>query len=161
MTVKEITAPLEEFAPLALQEKYDNAGLITGHPGMEVTGVVICVDATNEVLDEARALGANLVVAHHPIIFHPLKAITGRSNVEKVVTKALKNDIAIYAAHTNLDRARRGISYALAQKFGLQNIRVLDPEADEIGFGAVGELPTEMGALDFLREVRRKLGATG
>ncbi len=158
MRIRNIIAPLEEFAPLALQESYDNAGLLTGHPDMEVTGAVLCLDATEEVLDEAIALGVNLVVSHHPIIFRPLKSISGQNNVDRVVVKAIKNNIAIYAAHTNLDRARHGMSMVLAGKLGLQKIEVLDPEGDGVGFGAVGELPEPVGAIEFLRRVAQTLG---
>ena len=158
MTVREIIAPIEEFAPLALQETYDNAGLLTGHPGMEVTGALVCVDVTEDAVDEAISLGANLIVAHHPIIFRPLRSITGQSNIDRVVIKAIKNDIAIYAAHTNLDRARSGMSHVLARRLGLRNIAVLDPEGDGVGFGAVGELAGPAPSLDFLREVAATLG---
>ncbi len=158
MKIKEIVAPLEDFAPLALQEPYDNAGLLTGHPEMEATAAVVCVDVTESVMDEAIAKGANLIVAHHPIIFHPLKAITGQNNVEEVVIKAIRNGIAIYAAHTNLDRARHGMSHALAKKLGLDNIVVADPEAEGTGLGAIGELSAPTPPLDFLRAVKQTLG---
>ncbi len=182
MKVKDIIAPLEEFAPLALKESYDNPGLLTGHPEMEVTGALLCVDVTADALREAISLNANLVIAHHPVIFHPLRSITGRSNVEEVVIEAIKHDIAIYACHTNLDRARGGMSHALAKILGLAGIVVLDPEerfglksgeeevlADpsvktdgnldcaQVGFGAVGELPEPVPPLDFLRRVARRL----
>jgi dinuclear metal center YbgI/SA1388 family protein len=155
MKIREITDAIERFAPLALQEAYDNAGLITGRPETEVAGAVLCLDATEAVLDEAVAKGAGLVIAHHPIVFHPLRSLAGQSHVERVVIQAIKNDIAIYAAHTNLDRAARGMSCALAQKLGLRNIEVLDPAgaADGTGFGAVGDLAEPLGAPDFLRTV--------
>jgi dinuclear metal center YbgI/SA1388 family protein len=158
MTVKDIAGALEAFAPLRLQEDYDNAGLITGCAAMEVTGAVTSVDATEEVLDEAIALGANMVVAHHPIVFRPLRSIGGAGNVDRVVVKAIRNDIAIYACHTNLDRAHHGMSYVLAQKLGLRGIEVLDPEEGGTGFGAVGELDAPVGAMEFLRTVKEKLG---
>lgn len=159
MKIKDIIAPLEEFAPLALQEGYDNAGLLVGSQDDEATGALVCVDATEDVLDEAIALGANLVISHHPIIFHPLRSIGGEGNIGRVVTKAIKNDIAVYACHTNLDRARHGMSYMLAQKLGLQNVKVLDPAgaADGSGFGAVGELPEPVKAVDFLKQTASKL----
>jgi dinuclear metal center YbgI/SA1388 family protein len=149
---------MEEFAPLALQEAYDNAGLLVGDPETEISAAIVCVDATEDVLDEAIALGAGLVIAHHPVIFHPLRSIGPQSNVGSVVMKAIRRDIAIYAAHTNLDRARHGMSHVLAKKLGLTNIAVLDPEGDGVGFGAVGELPEALPAPDFLRQVRRILG---
>ncbi len=139
---------------MATQEGYDNAGLITGNPETEVTGAVLCVDVTEAVLDEAVAAGANLVVTHHPIIFLPLKSLAGGSNVERVVIKAVKNNIAIYACHTNLDRAHHGMAYVLAQKLGLQNI---EQGLDETGFGAMGELPEPMEPMEFLRGVKSAL----
>jgi dinuclear metal center YbgI/SA1388 family protein len=155
MKVKDITAVLEEFAPLATQESYDNAGLITGHREMEVTSALLCVDATEEVLDEAVAAGANFVIAHHPIIFHPLRSLAGGSNVERVVARAVKNDIAIYACHTNLDRAPHGMGLALARQLGLRDIAEgVGPE----GFGAVGELPEAMEEMAFLHMVQSELG---
>jgi dinuclear metal center YbgI/SA1388 family protein len=149
---------LEEFAPLALQESYDNAGLLTGNPGMEVTGALLCVDATMDVLYEAISQNLNLVIAHHPVIFHPMRSLTGQSNIEQVVIKAVNHHVAIYAAHTNLDRARHGMSYVLARKLGLADIAVLDPENEGTGFGAIGELPEPTPPLDFLRTVAAKLG---
>jgi dinuclear metal center YbgI/SA1388 family protein len=156
MKVRDITTVLENFAPLATQEAYDNAGLITGSPEMEATGALLCVDVTEAVLDEAVAAGVNLVIAHHPIIFLPLKSLAKGTNVDRVVAKAVKNDIAIYACHTNLDRAPHGMGFALARQLGLQNIREgVGPE----GFGAVGELPEAMGEAEFLRMVQAALGA--
>lgn len=159
ISVKDITAALEYFAPLALQEGYDNAGLITGSPDMDVTGAVVCVDVTEAVIDEAVACGANLVIAHHPIVFRPLRSLAGGSNVERVVIEAVKNDIAIYACHTNLDRARHGMSYVLAKKLGLRDIEVLDTmgASDGSGFGAVGELSEPMEPTEFLRGVMSAL----
>jgi dinuclear metal center YbgI/SA1388 family protein len=157
MKLREITDALERAAPLALQEAYDNAGLITGDPDMEITGALLCLDATEAVLDDAATRGANLGVSHHPIVFRPLRSITGRSNVDRVVIRAIRNDIALYAAHTNLDRAVHGMSHALARKLGLRNIEVLDPEAGGTGFGAIGELAEPVATVDFLRTVRSAL----
>jgi len=158
MKLKEITATIEAFAPLALQEPYDNSGLQYGDPDMDVTSALLCVDATEDVLAEAEAIGANLVISHHPIIFHPLRSIGTRNNVDRVVARAIRTGIAIYAAHTNLDRAAGGMSHALARKLGLQNISTLDPESGSTGFGAVGELSAPTDAMDFLRGVKRTLG---
>jgi len=157
MKLKEIIAPIEAFAPLSLQEPYDNSGLQCGDPDMEVTAAVLCVDATEDVLSEAAALGANLVISHHPTIFHPLRSIGSRSNVDRTVTRAIRENIAIYAAHTNLDRAACGMSHTLARKLGLQGVRTLDPEPGGVGFGAVGELATPTDAMEFLRQVKETL----
>ncbi len=158
MKIKDIIAPLEEFAPLRLQESYDNAGLLVGDPEREISSALLCLDATEEVLDEADRLGAGLVISHHPIIFRPIKSITGQSHVDRVVIKAIRNDMAIYACHTNLDRA--GMSRALAEKLELQDIEVLDPVEIEggTGFGAIGNLAQPAAPLDFLRSVASVLG---
>ena len=127
MKIKEIVSALERFAPLPLQDGYDNAGLQIGLTEAEATGALLCLDVTEAVLDEAIALGYNLVIAHHPLIFKGYKSITGRDYVERCMMKAIKNDIVIYAAHTNLDNAWNGVSFKMAEKIGLKNIRVLDP----------------------------------
>lgn len=157
MIIKEIIEPLEAFAPPSLQEAYDNAGLIVGRGDTDVESALVCVDVTEDVLDEAEELGAGLVISHHPIIFHPLRRLGGESNVERVVESALKRGIALYACHTNLDRARHGMSHVLAQKLELHDIEVLDPEENGTGFGAIGELAAPAGALDFLHRVASTL----
>ena len=132
MKLKEITDAIEQFAPLVLQSDFDNAGLITGDPGMEITGAVLCLDVTEEILDEAIAKKANLVISHHPIVFRGLKSITGKNHVERIVIKAILHNIALYAAHTNLDSVSRGMSYIMAEKLGLQHIEVLEPHPDSL-----------------------------
>jgi len=132
MKLKEITGAIEEFAPLSLQADYDNAGLITGDPEMEITGAVLCLDVTEAILDEAIAKKANLVISHHPIVFLALKSITGRNHIERCIIKAIQNNIAIYAAHTNLDSVRDGISFAMAEKLGLQQVEVLEPRKNNL-----------------------------
>lgn len=118
---------MEKWAPLQWQESYDNAGLIVGNWNEEITGVLITLDCTEEVVEEAIQLGCNLIVAHHPIVFKGLKSFTGKNYVERTVIKAIQHNIAIYASHTNLDHAPKGVSYHLAQKIGLQKGRVLRP----------------------------------
>jgi len=127
MTVRDITLILESFAPLAFQEDYDNSGLLVGNANMEVKGVLLAIDVTPQVVNEAKEKGANLIVAHHPIIFKPLKHITGKGYVEQVVMDAIKNDIAIYAAHTNIDSVFGGVSFRIAEQIGLTNTQVLAP----------------------------------
>ena len=105
MRIKEIVSALERFAPLPLQDGFDNAGLQIGLTEAEATGALLCLDVTEAVLDEAIALGYNLVISHHPLIFKGYKSITGRDYVERCIMKAIKNDIVIYSAHTNLDNA--------------------------------------------------------
>jgi dinuclear metal center YbgI/SA1388 family protein len=132
MRIADIMQELEKRAPLSLQEHYDNAGLLTGNPGWECTGILCTLDATEAVVMEAREKGCNLVVAHHPIIFGGLKKITGRTYVERTVITAIKNDIAIYAIHTNLDNVADGVNAAIADKIGLMNRRILAPKTGQL-----------------------------
>ena len=125
--IKDVTSYLESIAPLSLQESYDNAGLIVGDPNAEVSGVLVCLDSVEESIDEAIKHGANLIVAHHPIVFRGLKKFNGKNYVERTVIKAIKNDIAIYAIHTNLDNVPNGVNSIIAKKLGLKNIKVLVP----------------------------------
>ena len=128
MKIQDITSYLENIAPGYLQESYDNAGLITGNPHWECTGIITSLDATEAVVAEAIEKNCNLIVAHHPIIFGGLKKITGRNYVEKTVIKAIKNDIAIYAIHTNLDNLIKGVNGKMADLLGLVNRQILLPK---------------------------------
>lgn len=125
--LKEITNYLENLAPLSLQESYDNAGLIIGDVKSEISSVLVTLDITEEIIDEAIEKKAQLIVAHHPIIFSGLKKITGENYVERSIIKAIKNDISIYAAHTNLDRVTGGVNGKICEKLKLQNCRILQP----------------------------------
>ncbi len=125
MKIAEIIHHLETIAPPAFQESYDNAGLLTGMPEWECTGALITLDATEEVIMEAKERNCNMVIAHHPIIFKGLKKINGKNYVERAVIAAIKNDIAIYAIHTNLDNMLQGVSGKMAEILGLQNINIL------------------------------------
>lgn len=142
MTVREVTSIMESFAPLAFQEDYDNSGLIVGDANMEVTGVLLTIDVTPQVVAEAVAGGANLIVAHHPVIFKGLKRITGKSYVEQVVVDAIRNNIAIYAAHTNIDSVQGGVSFKMAEVLGLTNTQVLSPLTGQL-VKLVTFVPTE------------------
>ncbi len=126
--IKDVTSFLEAIAPLSYQESYDNAGLIVGNSQVEVTGVLVTLDSTEVVLDEAIAKGCNLIVAHHPIVFKGLKKLNGKNYVERTVIKAIKNDVAIYATHTNLDHVVGGVNFMIAEKLGLQNVGILSPK---------------------------------
>jgi len=130
MTIRDIIQVIEAFAPLSYQESYDNAGLIFGSGDMEVKGVLLTLDATEAVLDEALEKGCNLVIAHHPIVFGGLKKINGKNYVERVAIKAIKHDIAVYAAHTNLDNVRAGVSAMMAGRLSLQHTKVLAPKRE-------------------------------
>ena len=133
MKISQIIALLEEVAPQAYQESYDNAGLIVGDPTSEVQKTLVCLDSTEEVIDEAIALGCGLVIAHHPIVFRGLKRFNGGDYVERTIIKAIKNDIAIYAIHTNLDNVYyKGVNEAIANRLGLKDTRILQPAAKTI-----------------------------
>ncbi|MCB2194793.1 MAG: Nif3-like dinuclear metal center hexameric protein [Bacteroidetes bacterium] len=132
MKLKELTSYIESVVPLAFQEDYDNAGLIVGNPDMELTGTILTVDVTEDVVDEAVQKGANLILAHHPIVFAGLKKITGKNYIERIIIKAIKNDIAIYAAHTNLDSIWGGVSHKIADKIGLENQKILAPATNHL-----------------------------
>lgn len=128
MKIAEIIQVLENMAPPVLQEDYDNAGLITGNAQWDCSGVLCTLDATEEIIEEAKALNCNLIVAHHPIVFKGLKKITGKNYVEKTIINAIKNDIAIYAIHTNLDNIIEGVNNKIADKLNLRNRQILLPK---------------------------------
>ena len=132
MKLKELSRLLEEWAPLAYQETYDNSGLIVGDLFTELTGVLISLDCTEEVVDEAISRGCNAIVSHHPIVFKGLKSFTGANYVERTVVKAIKNNIALYAIHTNLDNVHTGVNRMLSEKIGLINSKVLVPKKSVI-----------------------------
>lgn len=162
MKIKDVLAVLEAVAPPALQESYDNAGLLVGDPDMPLSGVLFCLDSTEAVLDEAIARGCNLVVAHHPIVFRGLKRFNGATYVERTVMQAIRKDVALYAIHTNLDNVhQRGVNDKIAQKLGLQHTRILAPRPGltDIGAGLLGDLPEPMPETDFLRHVKTGLRA--
>ena len=160
MKISQITEVIERFAPLGWQESYDNAGLIVGRPDDEVHKALLAVDVTEEVLDEAEAEGCDIVLTHHPIIFHALKCFNSADPVQRCVERAIRSRIALYACHTNLDSAPEGMSWRLAEILGVGNLGVLQPsEAGEgVGFGVVGELPEAVDTVEFMQFIRRKLG---
>lgn len=155
MKIKEIVSALERFAPLPLQDGFDNAGLQIGLTDAEATGALLCLDVTEAVLDEAIALGCNLVISHHPLIFKGYKSITGKDYVERCILKAIKNDLVIYAAHTNLDNAAGGVNFKIAEKIGLKNVRVLEAKENAL-LKLVIFVPTAQAD-----EVRKALFAAG
>ena len=159
MKIKEITKYIEELAPLHYAEDFDNVGLLIGSYETEATGVLVALDTLEATVDEAIASNCNLIVSFHPIIFSGLKKLNGNSYVERVVLKAIKNDIAIYATHTALDNVKNGVSGKICEVLGLKNIDVLIPKTnidtkETIGMGMVGELATEMTENDFLQFVK-------
>lgn len=160
MKIKDITDVIERFAPLAYQESYDNAGLIVGRPDDEVRQALLAVDVTDEVLDEAEREGCDLVITHHPIVFHPLKRFNSADMVQRCVERAIRRGIALYACHTNLDSAPEGMSWRLAALLGIGELSVLQPSEGDprAGFGVVGELPEPLPTVEFLRRMQQRLG---
>lgn len=156
--VIDIAKAIEEYAPKSLQESYDNTGLQLGNPDMQVSGVLLCLDVTEEILNEALRRQCNLIVSHHPLLFSGLKQISGQTPTERIVMKALLNNIAIYAAHTNLDAARNGVSHEIARMLNVSNITPLIPSAPgaNTGLGVIGEI-TPTPKLEFLRKVKDTL----
>jgi len=130
--IKEFTHLLQSLAPLSYQESYDNSGLQTGNPDDEVTGVLLTLDCTPAVIEEAIANDCNLIVAHHPVIFKPLKKLTGSNSVEQVIIKAIQHQIAVYACHTNLDNVLPGVNTPIADKLALINKKILAPKSGDL-----------------------------
>ncbi len=127
MILSQIISTIEKFAPLSLQESYDNSGLIIGTPSMEINSTLLCVDITEQVIEEAIEKNCNLIISHHPLVFAGIKKINGNNYVERCIIKAIKNDIAIYACHTNMDIVAGGVSYKMSEKLQLTKCRILSP----------------------------------
>ena len=178
LRIHEIVSAFEAVAPLALQESYDNSGLIVGDRDAEVTRALLCLDCTEAVVDEAIVKGCDLIIAHHPIVFGGLKRFTGGDYVQRTVIKAIQNNIAIYACHTNLDNVLRGgVNERIAQQLGFDVERVLRPIAADFGSfassdgvvdsevfrtagaGILCNLQKPMNVLDFLQHVKERMGA--
>lgn len=130
--IKDVASFLESWAPRSYQESYDNSGLLVGNPEATVTGALISLDCTEEVVLEAKARGCNLVISHHPIVFKGLKSLTGKTYVERAVLTAVKQDIALYAIHTNLDNISTGVNKKIAERIGLTTTQVLSPRTDTL-----------------------------
>ena len=159
MKIKEITDLIERLAPLDLQESYDNAGLIVGRPNDEVHKALLAVDVPEAVLDEAEREGCDLVITHHPLVFHPLKRFNSEGYVQRCVERAIRHGIALYACHTNLDSAPEGMSWYLAKQLGIGELEVLEPRPSNpaTGFGVVGNLPEPRPLMEYLAEVKQRL----
>lgn len=132
MKLSEIINFFEQTAPLAIQESYDNSGLLVGDANNEIAKALISLDVTDEVIDEAIKEKCSLIISHHPLIFKPLKKLTSQSLTERLVVKAIKNDIAIYAMHTNLDNFSKGVNAILAKKLGIGKLKILSPSASKL-----------------------------
>ncbi len=158
VTLGDLARALEHFAPLSLQENYDHAGWqvkLSASDDEAVEGVVVCLDVSEEAIREASACGANVVVAHHPLLFRPLRELDRSSEVGRCVIEAVRSGVSLYAAHTNLDNAPGGVSFAMAQRLGLQDVAFLSPMPDgRGGSGVIGELAEPMDSEDFIRFVR-------
>ncbi len=178
LRIHEIVSAFEAVAPLALQESYDNSGLIVGDRDAEVTRALLCLDCTEAVVDEAIVKGCDIIIAHHPIVFGGLKRFTGGDYVQRTVIKAIQNNIAIYACHTNLDNVLRGgVNERIAQQLGFDVERVLRPIAADFGSfassggvvdsevfrtagaGILCNLQKPMNVLEFLQHVKERMGA--
>ncbi len=158
MKVKDITSAIEAFAPLSIQESWDNSGLIIGSPEREVHGILLGFDCTAELVDEAVERGADLIVTHHPLIFGGIKKIAPEDPVGLAVLKAAAAGVAVYAAHTTADKVLAGVSGAMARRLGLRNIQILDEDPGGYGLGAVGNLPQPMGGREFIEYVKSRFG---
>ena len=158
MKIKELVCALESFAPLPLLESYDNAGFQLGLTESDTTGALLCLDVTEPVIDEAIALGFNLIVSHHPLLFKGVKSISGSTYVERCILKAIKNDIAIYSAHTNLDNTVGGVNFKIAVKIGIRDVTILTPSQNGgiSGSGIIGcTLSEPVTETDFLRRIKK------
>ncbi|MCD8287642.1 MAG: Nif3-like dinuclear metal center hexameric protein [Porphyromonadaceae bacterium] len=131
-TIGSIIRAIETVAPLSFQESYDNAGLVVGSCEDVARAAVVCLDVTEEVIDEAIVQDANLIISHHPLVFKSLKSLTGKDYVERLLIKAIKHDIAIYSAHTNMDNAWNGVNFKMAEKLGLSNLSILSPASQQL-----------------------------
>lgn len=159
--VSDISKAIENFAPLSLQESYDNAGLQVGLPDKKVGAVLLCLDVTPEVMDEAESRKCDMIVSHHPLIFRGLKSLTGADATQRMAMRALASGIAIYSAHTNLDSTPGGVSYEMANILGVKELEVLSGGTDATsGIGVIGNIsPTPK--LEFLRMVKEKFNVGG
>lgn len=158
MKVKDITSAIEAFAPLSIQESWDNSGLIIGSPEREVHGILLGFDCTAELVDEAVERGADMIVTHHPLIFGGIKKIAPEDPVGLAVLKAAAAGVAVYAAHTTADKVLAGVSGAMARRLGLEDIQILDEEPGGYGLGAVGNLPRPMEGMEFIEYVKSRFG---
>lgn len=161
MKIRNIIAALESVAPLALQEEYDNAGLQIGDADAQCSGALLCVDATSDIIEEAKEKGCNLVISHHPLFFKGIKQLTGATLQQETAISAIKNDIAVYSAHTNLDNAPNGVNRALAKMLGLKNVTPLIaiPATDFAGTGSIGEYSDGLTAPQLIEAVKKACGS--
>jgi len=156
--IKEVIAALEQFAPLPLQEGWDNAGLQVGLTEADVSGALLCLDVTPQIVDEAIASKCNIIVSHHPLIFHKLSCVSDGDDVQRVVMKAIQHGITIVSMHTNMDNAMGGVNFKIAEKMGLKDARLFATkvvDGIECGSGVVGEFEEPLAADDFIIMLKR------
>ena len=159
--IKQVLSALEQFAPLPLQESWDNAGLQIGLTEAEVSGALLCLDVTERVVDEAVRRGCNLVVSHHPLLFRGLKQVSDATDVQRTVWKAIREGVCVVSMHTNMDNARGGVNWKIAEKLGLTDVRFFAEktvQGIEGGSGVVGMLPQPMAAEAFISQVKQTFG---
>jgi len=157
MKAKEIIALFEEFAPANIQESWDNSGLMVGDISMKVNKVLLGLDFTEELVEEAIECGANMIVTHHPLIFKGVKKIGTETYIERVITKLIRNDILAYSMHTNIDKVPKGVSGLMAARIGLINQEILESDVEEnIGLGIVGDLKKPLFANEFIKLVKKE-----
>jgi len=154
MKVKEIINAIEEFAPLSIQEGWDNSGLCVGSPEDEVTSVLLGLDCTPELVDEAVACGTDMIVTHHPLIFKGVKRISPEDQTGEAIIKAVRAGISIYAAHTSADKVLAGVSGAMAARLGLEDVRILEEDGEGTGLGVVGDLAEPLTAMEAVALVK-------
>ncbi|MDE6085082.1 MAG: Nif3-like dinuclear metal center hexameric protein, partial [Muribaculaceae bacterium] len=163
ITKAEIIKTLEQVAPPRLQEGFDNTGLQCGTLSDACTGVVLCIDATAQIVNEAIERGCNLIITHHPLLFKPVKRITGEGRVQAALVKAIRNNITIYSSHTSLDNAPGGISHVMARKLDMHDVTVLEDKYDEnlgpVGSGVIGFLPEALTPMQLIERVKKAFGS--
>lgn len=153
--VRDIATAIENFAPKDLQESYDNAGLQVGDPDSNVTAALLCLDVTDDIIKEALDRECNIIVSHHPLIFHGLKSLTGADLTQRLVLEALRHNIAVYSAHTNLDSVWDGVSHEIARRLNVKELEILEPQSQNpnAGLGVVGNI-TPLPKIEFLRKIK-------
>ena len=158
MKIKEVLSALERFAPLPLQESWDNAGLQVGLTETEVSGALLCLDVNEKIVDEAIQKGCNLIVSHHPLLFRGLKTISDLTDVQRTVMMAIVNGVCVISMHTNMDNAKGGVNFRIAEKLGLRDVRFFASkivDGIEAGSGVIGDLPEALAADDFVQAVKK------
>lgn len=161
MKIKEVLCALEQFAPLPLQESWDNAGLQVGLTEAEVSGALLCLDVTEQIIEEAADKGCNLVVSHHPLLFRGLKTISDQTDVQRTVMKAIRKEICVVSMHTNMDNAYGGVNFKMAEKLKLKEIKFMSSKIvglTESGSGIIATMESPMAADDFILRIKNTFG---